>query len=71
LSSGRSPQALADLDPAEHRHHHVEADEIGLVLLDRVDRRPAVDGLHDVVTLMLQELLEKGARRRLVVDREN
>ena len=64
-------QLLAHLDPVEHRHHHVKADKVRFVLRDGKERRPSIDCLDNVVTLMRQKLAEKRQRSGFVVDGED
>src|SRR5262249_36967510 len=59
--------ALAHLDAAGRGHHDVEADEIGVVLGDRAQRRLAIAGGDDVVALTRQELVQERQARGLVV----
>ena len=55
-------------DAVEHRHLHVEDDEVGPELLGELDGLLAVAGLaDDVVALLLEHLLEVEADERLVL----
>src|SRR4029453_10332504 len=65
---GVATHPLTHLDATGRGHHHVEADEIGLVLGDRTERGLTVDRIHDVVTLTRQELAEEDQGRGLVVN---
>ena len=64
---GVATHPLAHLDAAGCGHHHVEADEIGVVLGDRTQRGLTVDRIDDVVTLTRQEFVEERQARGLVV----
>ena len=68
---GLAAQPLAHLDATGSGHHHVEADEVGHLVIDDTQCRLAVDRLDDVVALTLQELAEQRARPGLVVHRED
>ena len=64
-------EPLADGDPVEPRHIHVEQDEVGLARGDRLERLDPVGGLHDLVPQLVEVRLEQLAIRALVVDDED
>ena len=68
---GPLAEALADLDAVHARHHHVEADQVGVVLFDGTERRRAVGSLDHVIALMVQELAQQRPVRGFVIDRQD
>ena len=65
------PQAPADLEPVEPRHHHVEHDEVEGRLAEARQRLAAVDRLHDLVAVLAQRIAEQRLDRLLVVDQQD
>ncbi len=61
-------EPAADLDTVEPRHHHVEQDQVRKMLSRRSQRRFAVGGLHDLVTIRLEPRVEDVAVRLVVVN---
>jgi hypothetical protein len=62
-----APQSLAHLDAVDARHHHVQADEVGLVLLDGGERGGAILGLDQVIAVVTEQLVQECAIGGLVV----
>ena len=71
MTAGRScgVQAREHAEAVEARHLHVEQDQVGLLLGDRLDRLEAVAALADDldVRLVLQPVAHPLAGQRLVV----
>jgi hypothetical protein len=64
-------EPLTHLDATRRGHQHVEADEVGHLVIDDTQRRLAVNRFDHVVALSLQELAQERARPILVVHRED
>jgi hypothetical protein len=62
------PELAGHLEAVHVRHHHVEHDQVGTVLLGLGERRRAVRRGHHVVPGEPQRRAEQVADRRLVVD---
>ncbi len=56
---------------AHARHHHVEDDEVGMMLIDHVLALLAVAGLNHAIALFFQEHSEAVAQFHIVVDDQN
>ena len=69
--ASRSRSRLKRLEPVEPRHLHVEEDEVRAELRVDADRLSAGRGDANVQVLVLEDLLERLANARLVVDDEN
>ena len=50
---------LRDREPVETREHHVEHDEVEVVLAQAVERLPAIEGEDDVVALLAEGIGQK------------
>jgi hypothetical protein len=61
----------ADLEPVEAGKHHVEDDEVGLVLLVRRDRAGAVVRREDDVPFGPEPVTDRLVDQRLVLDHEH
>ncbi len=65
------PEPPAHLEPVEVGEHHVEHDQVGLVVGDRAERLTAVRGQHDVEPEVPQGGVEEEADVVLVVGDED
>src|ERR1019366_766589 len=66
-----APDRLEHLEPVELREHHVEDDEVGLVLADQRQPRLAVFGGEDVVAFALEVDAQAERDARVVFDDED
>lgn len=66
-------QRAQHAEPVEHGHREVERDDIGIELLDQLERVGAVvRGRHHVeLAVAAQDARQHGARERRVVDDEH
>ena len=64
-------QAAADLEAVEPRQHHVEDDEVELLLGEAVERLAAVAGRDHLVALLAQRVGEQRLHGLLVVDEQD
>jgi hypothetical protein len=64
-------QALADLDAVHVGHHHVEQDQVRLLLLDVIERLEAVVGGDNPDALTFQFALQELDVDGLVIDDQN
>ena len=61
----------ADVEAVHPRQHHVEHDEVEVVLAQPVERLPAVERRNDVVALLAQGIGQQLLDRQLVVDEQD
>jgi hypothetical protein len=62
------PDPPRDVEPVEARQAQVEDHEVGLVAMDRIDRRRTVVGGEDRETRVLEVVAGEGDDLRLIVD---
>src|SRR3954453_2123644 len=65
------PEAPADLEAVEPRHHHVEHDEVERRLAEARERLLPVRRLDDLVAVLAQGVAEERLDRLLVVDEQD
>ena len=59
------------LETVQQRHRQIEDDDVGMVLADGVDERPAVGDARDDVALRREQLLERFDKQRVVVGQDD
>src|SRR5262249_30225025 len=64
-------KSAAGLDTVELRHHHVEENEVGTMLLDRSQRLFTVSSLEGLVAMPFQPRHDDIAIRLVVIDDED
>ena len=64
-------EPLADLEAVEAREHHVQHDEVDLLLAELLKRLLAVASLNDGVAVPLERVRQESLDRFLVVDEQN
>ena len=65
------PQDATHRQPIDGRHHHVEDDDIGVLLTDDGERTSAVDRGEDLVALQVEGAGERISDGAVVVDQED